>query len=141
MEPVHQIQYIEIGIANEQYALRISDIYEIIKMQPITEIHSDKPYFKGVINMRGNIVPVISLRSRLGMPEEPVTKSNRIVVVKQTDEMIGIVVDRVTKVTTFSEIHPPPEWVGGVSTRYFEGIGLSSEALVGILMLDQVLHN
>ncbi|WP_311764998.1 chemotaxis protein CheW [Paenibacillus agricola] len=75
-----QDQYIEVGIGKEKYALRIDNIHEIIKMLDITEIPNSKSYVKGVINLRGKIVPIISLRNRFGLVEESNTKSTRIVV-------------------------------------------------------------
>ncbi|NRF96071.1 purine-binding chemotaxis protein CheW [Paenibacillus frigoriresistens] len=140
MQVTEQDQYIEVGIGKERYALRINDIHEIIKMQDITEIPNSKPYVKGVINLRGKIVPIISLRNRFDLPEEAYTKSTRIVVVNQADEMVGIVVDRVNQVTSFSDIQPPPERIGSVNGSYFTGIGRTDNGLVSLLKLDQVLH-
>ncbi len=140
MEATQQDQYIEVGIGKERYALRIYDIHEIIKMQDITEIPNSKPYVKGVINLRGKIVPIISLRNRFGLPEESYTKSTRIVVVNHADEMVGIVVDRVNQVTTFTDIQPPPERIGSVHGSYFSGIGRTENGLVSILKLEQVLY-
>jgi purine-binding chemotaxis protein CheW len=140
MEASQQDQYIEVGIGEERYALRIYEIHEIIKMQNITEIPNSKPYVKGVINLRGKIVPIISLRNRFGLPEESYTKSTRIVVVNHADEMVGIVVSKVNQVTTLSDIQPPPERIGGLAGSYFSGIGHTETGLVSVLKLDQVLH-
>lgn len=135
-----QEQYIQFGIGNEKYAIRISEIHEIIKMQDITEIPNVKSYVNGVINLRGKIVPVISLRHLFSMEHDQYTKSTRIVVVNHEDETIGIIVDQVSKVTVFSEIQPPPERVSGISGANFDGIGLlDGGEIVGILRLDQVL--
>ncbi|GGG08473.1 chemotaxis protein CheW [Paenibacillus abyssi] len=139
MEVTKQGQYIEFGIKNEQYAIRIQDIHEIIKMQDITQIPNVKPYVKGVINLRGKIVPVISLRNLFHFHEEAYTKMTRIVVVHHQEDTVGIIVDRVNKVTTFSDIQPPPDRVGGIDGNYFTGIGLSDNGLAGILKLNEVL--
>lgn len=139
MEATTRNQYIEVGIGNERYALGIDDIHEIIRMQDVTEIPNTKPYVKGVINLRGKIVPIISLRNRFDLPEEPFTKSTRIVVVNHASEMVGIVVDRVNQVVTFADIQPPPERIGSVQGSYFSGIGHTESGLVSILRLDQVL--
>lgn len=141
METTEQDQYIEVGIGKEHYALKIDDIHEIIKMQDITEIPGSKAYVKGVINLRGKIVPIISLRSQFGLPEAEYTKATRIVVVNHAEEMVGIVVDRVNQVTTFSDIQPPPEKVGSVYGSHFTGIGRTEAGLVSILKLEQVLHD
>jgi purine-binding chemotaxis protein CheW len=132
-------QYIEFGIENEQYAIRIEDIHEIIKMQEITQIPNVKPYVKGVINLRGKIVPVLSLRHMFHLHENEYSKSTRIVVVNHREDTVGIIVDLVNKVNTFSDIQPPPERVGGIDGNFFVGIGITETGLVGILKLDHVL--
>ncbi|WP_276352357.1 chemotaxis protein CheW [Cohnella caldifontis] len=139
MQATEKDQYVEFGIEAEQYAIRIHDIHEIIKMQEITQIPSVKPYVKGVINLRGKIVPVLSLRKLFGMEEAPAEKSTRIVVVNHLEDTVGIIVDRVNKVATFSDIQPPPDRVGGIDGNFFVGIGLTAGGLVGILRLDEVL--
>ncbi|CAM3714059.1 chemotaxis protein CheW [Marinicrinis lubricantis] len=139
MQVSQQEQYIEFGIANEHYSIPIQDVFEIIKMQEITHIPNVFPYVKGVINLRGKIVPVISLRKLFRFPEVDYTKATRIVVVHHQEEAVGIIVDLVSKVTTFGDIQPPPERVGGVEGNFFTGIGLTNDRLVGILKLDEVL--
>ncbi|WP_223067272.1 chemotaxis protein CheW [Paenibacillus caui] len=139
MQAAVQEQYVEFGIENEQYAIRIQEIHEIIKMQDITQIPNVKPYVKGVINLRGKIVPVLSLRAMFEMADKPYSKTSRIVVVHHREDTVGIIVDRVSKVTTFTDIQPPPDRVGGIDGNFFVGIGLNGSALVGILKLDEVL--
>jgi purine-binding chemotaxis protein CheW len=139
MATTQQDQYIEMTVGAEAYAIHIEQIHEIIKMQAITEIPHCKSYVRGVINLRGKVVPVISFRRLVGLPEQSETKSSRIVVVKHREESVGIIVDQVNKVTTFPDIQPPPDYVGSVSGAYFTGIGLREQQLVGILKLDEVL--
>jgi purine-binding chemotaxis protein CheW len=134
-----QEQYIEFAIESEQYAIRIEDIHEIIKMQSITEIPNGMHYVKGVINLRGKIVPIISLRNLFNLDEKEYSKNTRIVVVHHQEESVGIIVDRVNKVTTFSDIQLPPDRVGGIDGNFFVGIGLTEGGLAGILQLDHVL--
>lgn len=134
-----QEQYVEFGIADEQYAIRIQDIHEIIKMQEITQIPNVRAFVKGVINLRGRIVPVISLRNLFDMAEAPSTKATRIIVVNHLEDTVGIIVDRVSKVTTFTDIQPPPDRFGGMESNYFIGVGITDGGLVGILRLDEVL--
>lgn len=139
MQSIGQQQYIEFAIEREQYAIEIQDIHEIIKMQDITEIPNVRPYVRGVINLRGKIVPVISLRSLFSLGEKEYTRTTRIIVVHHQEDTVGIIVDRVNKVTTFSDIQPPPERVGGIDGNYFVGIGLTTSGLVAILKLNEVL--
>lgn len=133
-------QYIEVGIGRERYAMGIRHIHEIIRMQDITGIPNCKAYIKGVINLRGKIVPVVSLRARFGMDEEVYTKSTRIVVVNHAQDMVGVVVDRVNQVVTFADVQPPPDRIGSVHGSYFTGIGNTDNGLVSILELHQVLQ-
>jgi purine-binding chemotaxis protein CheW len=139
VQTVSQNQYVEFNAGNESYAILISDIHEIIRMQDITEIPNGQRYVKGVINLRGKIVPVISLRSLFLLDADAITKSTRIVVVNHEEEAVGIIVDKVNKVVTFTDIQEPPERIGGVSGTYFCGIGITPVNLVGILKLDEVL--
>lgn len=139
MQDTIQTQYVQFGIAQERYAIRISEVHEIIRMQDITEIPNCQFYVKGVINLRGKIIPVICLRTLFSLPEEPHSKATRIVVVHHMEESVGLIVDRVHKVATFSDIQPPPERVGGINGAYFTGIGIAGGELTGILRMDQVL--
>jgi purine-binding chemotaxis protein CheW len=139
MQVTDQEQYVEFGIENEQYAIRIQDIHEIIKIQDITQIPNVLPYVKGVINLRGKIVPVISLRNLFQLDEKEYTKTTRIVVVHHKEDTVGIIVDRVNKVATFSDFQAPPTRVGGIDGNFFVGIGVTESGLVGILKLDEVL--
>lgn len=139
MANARQDQYIEAAIGQESYAIQIEDIHEIIKMQAITEIPHSRSYIKGVINLRGKIVPVVSLRQLFGMSDADYTKATRIVVVRHREESVGIIVDQVNRVTTYPDIQPPPDKVSGVNGAFFTGIGLREQQLVGILKLDDVL--
>jgi purine-binding chemotaxis protein CheW len=140
LKTTHQDQYIEVGIGNEKYALKIDDIHEIIKMQTITCIPNMRSYIKGVINLRGKIISIISLRARFGLMEEDNTKLTRIVVVNFMGEMVGIIVDRVNQVTSFSAIQDPPDHSGDQQTAYFSGIGQAETGLVFILKLMNILQ-
>jgi len=139
VEALQQDQYIVMELGSEKYALKISEVYEIIKMQKITAIPNSKPFLEGVTNIRGNIVPVISLRKRFQLGETPAIHKARIVVVNHREETVGIVVDGVNQVIQFSDIQPSAEIVSGVDGSYFQGIGQSEEGLIGILNLEHVL--
>jgi purine-binding chemotaxis protein CheW len=131
-------QYIVSRLGNERHAFNIRDIAEIIKMEHITEVPNSKPYIKGVINLRGKIVPVVSMCRRFGIPETPIGKLSRIVVVQYQHEATGIIVDAVEKVTSFHDIQPPLEADEIHNTQYMDGIGQSPDGLVGILNIDRL---
>ncbi|WP_256762399.1 chemotaxis protein CheW [Cohnella sp. WQ 127256] len=139
MQATSKEQYVEFVIEKEQYAIQIQDIHEIIKMQDITQIPNVRPYVKGVINLRGKIVPVICLRYLFHFEQQEYSRTTRIIVVHHQEDTVGIIVDRVNKVATFSDIQAPPERVGGIDGNYFVGIGLTDNGLVAILKLNEVL--
>jgi purine-binding chemotaxis protein CheW len=140
MSDLINVQFVVYELANERYALKISDVYEIIKLQKITAVHNSKSYLEGVINLRGKIVPVVNLHKRFGLANYIITKSTRIIVVQSRDEMVGIVVDKVNQVVRFNDIQPPPEMVSGINGNYFEGIGLAEDGVVSLLKIDKVLY-
>lgn len=135
-------QYIVAELGREKYAFSIAVIKEILKLQPITMVPNCEAYIKGVTNIRGKIVPVVSLRCRFGMEEQMPTKDARIVVVQyrdDQDEWVGMMVDRVCQVTKIRDIQPAGEVVSGQATKYIEGIGHSEDGdLISILNIDQL---
>lgn len=94
-------QYIVIRLGDEQYGIDICDIDNIVKMQPITRIPKMQPYLKGVISMRGEVIPVVSMRLKIGLEADEITKSTRIIVLKLEQEgKVGFIVDEVKEVVT-----------------------------------------
>lgn len=132
-------QFVEVQIGKESYALPILDIHEIIRMQESAEVPSTRKYVRGVINLRGQIIPIISLRERLGLPDIEETKATRIVIVTHPEGIFGMIVDRVNQVVTFASILPPPEQAGEELTYLVKGIGQKGEVLVSILNLENLL--
>ena len=102
-EAVETIQFIVIRLGDEQYGIDIRSIDTIVKMQPITRIPKMPPFLKGVINMRGEVIPVISMRLKMGLEADVFTKNSRIIVLKLEQEgNIGFVVDEVKEVVTLT---------------------------------------
>ncbi|MDF2542244.1 MAG: CheW protein [Herbinix sp.] len=96
-------QYIVIKIAEEQYGIDIKFVDSIVVMQRITRIPKSQSYYKGVINLRGDIVPVMSLRSRFGLSEEEYNGKTRIVIIKPEGQAsVGVIVDEVKEVVSIN---------------------------------------
>ena len=96
-------QFIVIRLGEEQYGIDIRNIDTIVKMQQITRIPKMPPFLKGVINMRGEVIPVISMRLKMGLEEDVLTKATRIIVLKLEQEgNVGFIVDEVKEVVTLS---------------------------------------
>lgn len=92
------IQYIVVKIGDEQYGIDIRNIDNIVRMQNITRVPKVPNYFIGVINLRGEVVPVMSLRLKMGLNKDEVTKDTRIIILKMGHDYIGILVDSVKEV-------------------------------------------
>ncbi len=97
------IQFIVIRLGDEQYGIDIRSIENIVRMQPITRIPKMPAYLKGVINMRGEVIPVISMRRKMDLEDDVITKTTRIIVLKLEQEgNVGFLVDEVKEVVTLS---------------------------------------
>lgn len=97
------IQYIVIRLGQEQYGIDIRNIDTIVRMQAITRIPKMPIYLKGVINMRGDVIPVMSMRLKMGLEEDVLTKATRIIVLRLEQEgNVGFIVDEVKEVVTLS---------------------------------------
>lgn len=129
-------------LADEEYALDILEIKEIIRLQTITPVPRTPDYLKGIITLRGVIVPVFDLRSRLGLKEAEHGPRTRIVVVYRGDEFAGMIVDSITQVMRVSEdrIEPPPPTIGTVEAEFIKGVTRHQERLIILLNLSRVLN-
>ena len=94
------VQYIVVKIGNEQYGINIKYIDNIVRKQDITRVPKTQHYYKGVINLRGEIIPVMSVRLKLGLEDDVYTDKTRYIIVKVEGATIGIIVDEVREVVT-----------------------------------------
>lgn len=103
-EVVETIQYIVIRLGNEQYGIDIRYIDNIVRMQRMTRVPKVPAYLKGVINLRGEVLPVMSIRLKMGLEEDEYTRATRIIILKLEQEgNVGIIVDEVKEVVTLGE--------------------------------------
>ncbi|WP_438446527.1 chemotaxis protein CheW [Gorillibacterium sp. sgz5001074] len=133
-------QYIEFEIGETPYALPIGCIHEIIRVESITVYPNKRNDVIGVINLRGRIIPVISLRSKLRMDVKKHDRATRIIVLQDGD-LFGLLEDRVNRVTSFDELQPPPGVSGQDGSVQIEAIGMSGGKLVHILQAARILRN
>ncbi|MEI7027277.1 chemotaxis protein CheW [Paenibacillus sp. y28] len=139
MKVTPQDQYVEVGLDNERYAIPIGDVREIIRMMHITVLPRSKAYLKGVIHLRNQIIPVVSLRLRLGLQEHAATKASRIVVVNFRNELAGLIVDQVHRVSFIPDVGPPMDGYGRSGEGGGFGMARTDAGLVSILSLDRIL--
>jgi purine-binding chemotaxis protein CheW len=129
-------QIVDFTVANEEYGIRIDRVQEIVRMPEITHLPQTESWIKGVINLRGSIIPVLDLREKFGLSGQGVyTERTRVIVINQNDRQIGLIVDTVSQVLEISEdgIEPPPEVVQGLSRDYIEGIARSGDGMIILL--------
>lgn len=132
------------SLGTEGYGVSILKIKEIIGMMDITTVPRTPEFIKGVINLRGKIIPVMDLRTKFGMEQQEYDERTCIIVaevsVKGVQKLLGVVVDMVSEVVTISEdqIEPPPEYGTTVEHNAILGIGKIKDRVVIILDIDEV---
>lgn len=130
------VQYIVVRIGNEQYGINIKYIDNIVRNQKITRVPKTQTYYKGVINLRGEIIPVMSIRLKLGLEDDEFTDKTRIIIVKIEGATIGVIVDQVREVVTLDDDNT--EKITRTSrddtaSGYISSIGKSKGELISLL--------
>ena len=130
------VQYIVVRIGNEQYGINIKYIDNIVRNQKITRVPKTQTYYKGVINLRGEIIPVMSIRLKLGLEDDEFTDKTRIIIVKIEGATIGVIVDQVREVVTLDDDNT--EKITRTSrddaaSGYISSIGQSKGELISLL--------
>lgn len=135
-------QFIVTKIGNEQYGIDIKYVDNIVRMQKITRVPKAPGYYKGVINLRGEIIPVMSLRLKFELEEIPETKDFRIIIIK-TDKSnsVGVIVDSVSEVVSLDGEHMEKPVVDGSDSRmqYIAMIGKYGETLISIVSVENLI--
>ena len=138
-------KYLTFKMADEDYGISLLKVREIIGMMPITSVPRTPDFVKGVINLRGKVIPVTDLRLRFGMPEIDYTDRTCIIVVEVEGQDItiqmGIVVDAVTEVLPVKaeEIEAAPEFGAKVDTQYILGMANMDDSVKILLDIDRVM--
>lgn len=135
-------QFIVIRLGEEQYGIDIKYIDNILRMQNITRVPKVTPYLKGVINLRGEVIPVMSIRIKMGLPVDEITKSSRIMIIKMEQQgMIGIIVDEVKEVVTLEneQIEKVAYDSKDEKDNFIFGIGKYEGGLISLLDLNLVV--
>jgi purine-binding chemotaxis protein CheW len=131
-------------LGDEEYAIDIRRIREIIKTRPVTEVPRAPVFIPGIIAVRGQVIPIVDLRRRLRLPApaRAAGREARVLIVSRSGEDFGLLVDEVRQVVRMrdSDVEPPPAMLGGADTEFIAGIGRPwGERLLILLELDAVL--
>ena len=134
-------QVVGFKLGEEEFVIDILKVQEIIKMIDITPVPNAPYYVNGVINLRGKVIPVVSLRKRFGFEEKEINNFTRIIVVEIDKKLVGFIVDRVTEVLRIPgpSIEPPPPLVSKVGSEYLKGVGKIGDRLLIILEIEKIL--
>jgi len=138
-------QYLTFHLAGEEYAVGILQVREIITYGTLTKVPHTPPSIRGVINLRGNVVPVVDLGLKFGLTPRPVTDRTCIVIVEaninESRTVMGVIADSVSQVISISEdnILPAPAFGTRVSIDFLRGMGKSGDKFVLVLDIDKVL--
>jgi purine-binding chemotaxis protein CheW len=141
-------KFLTFVLGSEVYGIEILKVREIIKLMDITTVPRTPDYMKGVINLRGKVIPVVDLRSKFSMPEVEHTQETCVIVVEvgaysNTPQQIGIIVDSVSEVSNINsgEIEEAPHLGQDIDTNFILGLGKTKERIVILLDIELVLSS
>ncbi|MEH2942664.1 chemotaxis protein CheW [Lachnospiraceae bacterium KK002] len=135
-------QFIVVKIGSEQYGIDISYVDNIVRMQKITRVPKAQTYFKGIINLRGEIVPVMSIRTRMDLEPDVFTDVTRIIILKLEEHgVLGLIVDEVKEVVTLGpdEIDKVAYDARNSKSNFINGVGKHGEELISLFDTNSII--
>jgi purine-binding chemotaxis protein CheW len=132
--------FLTFRLGNEDYGMEIFYVIEIVGIQKITEVPDMPKHLKGVVNLRGSVIPVMDVRLRFGMADRPYDDRTCLIVVRVNDNTTGLVVDRVNEVSEIpaSQIEPPPK---AGNNSYIKGMGKIGDSVKILLDMTELLND
>lgn len=135
-------QYIVVMLDEERYGIDIQYVDNIVRMQRMTRVPKAQPFFYGVMNLRGEIIPVMSLRTKFGLEKDVYTHATRILIIKpEPQSSIGIIVDQVKNVVTLTDEDIDKMTGSGTDERaaFLSGVGKHPDGLISLLNLNGII--
>ena len=141
-EDTQKDRYLSFRISKEDYGIEIKFVTEIIVMQKVTEVPNTPPFIKGVINLRGKVIPVMDVRQRFNLDFREYDERTCIVVVDVSDTAVGLIVDTVNEVIDIpdAQIDPPPSTYSGIQSSYISGMGKTGKNVKILLDVKSILN-
>ncbi len=142
-EDTQEGKYLTFHMGGEDYGIEIRYVTEIIGIQRITEVPDMPSFIKGVINLRGKVIPVMDVRARFGLPPRDYDERTCIVVVQINTTFVGLVVDNVNEVANIppENIEPPPRSNSSASSEYIQGMGKMGDKVKILLNVGKLLYD
>lgn len=139
---VQSTQYIVVDLGIEQYGIDIKYVDNIVRMQNITRVPNSQHFFRGVINLRGEVVPVMSLRRKFGLEDDVFTDKTRIIILKPAQqEAMGIVVDNVKEVVALESNNIEKVQNSKEDTRHISAVGKNQGSLISLLNVNVIFDD
>ena len=134
-------QLVSFLLSNEEYGVEVLKVREIIRLPTITQMPNTPHYVEGIINLRGKVIPIVSMRKRFGLPEADYTNHSRIMGMDVAGGLTGFIVDGVSEVIRIrsNEIQPPPPMISGnLDQEFIMGVFNHAEQLLIIMDIDRM---
>jgi purine-binding chemotaxis protein CheW len=140
--PSPELHLVTFALDREEFGIPIGQVREVIRVSDITRVPQARPHVRGVTNLRGRILAVVEIRTRMGLPVAEITPRSRVVVVGIRERMLGILVDGVSQVVKVptATVTPAPEEVVSPGTDYITGVARWNSRLIILLDLEKVLQ-
>jgi len=137
----NEVQLVACAIEGEEYAVDVGSVQEIIRIQEITRVPHASPYISGVINLRGQVIPVMDIRKRFNLPSTEYGETTRIIIIDSNGTLVGIIVDNVSEVIRLpiQATEAPPVGSSGINAEFFTGIGKLGHRLLIMLDMEKIL--
>ncbi len=128
-------------LAGEDYAVPIAQVHTVEKMMPITRVPRAPFFVEGVINLRGEVVPVVNLRKRLELPDRMPDEDTHIVVALAGDQMVGFLVDEISHVLSLpaEAVQPAAQVIGDANRHYISGVGKWEDRMIVLVDLERLI--
>ncbi len=135
------IQLVSFTIDDVEYGIGILSVHDIQRVPNITRLPNVPHFVKGVMNYRGNVIPIIDARKRFGFPKAKLTELSRVIVIETNEKLVGLLVDNVHQVVRISEknVDPPSSLIEGISEEFITGIGRLNDRLIIIMNITNFL--
>ncbi|WP_026895159.1 chemotaxis protein CheW [Clostridiisalibacter paucivorans] len=134
-------QFVVFKLGKEEYGIDIMNVKEIGPYKESTKIPNSPSFIEGIINYRGEVIPIINLKKRFKLKEKEIDGNTRIIVINLGEKQIGFIVDEASQTARLSDedIDPTPDIVAGIDRRYITGVGKLDERLIILIDLEKVL--